>query len=99
MLRAGQGPFVLECVTHRVRGHIAGDAQKYRDADEIKGLDAHDPLGRARLALQAAGTPEAELDAIDARIAAQVDAAVEAARADALPSFEAAVADVYTQEA
>lgn len=99
LLRAGQGPVVLECVTHRVRGHFEGDAQKYRDADEINGLDAHDPLGRARLALQAAGTPEAELDAIDARIAAQVEAAVEAARADALPSFEAAVADVYTQEA
>ena len=99
LLRAGQGPVVLECVTHRVRGHFEGDAQKYRDADEINGLDAHDPLGRARLALQAAGTPESELDAIDARIAAQVEAAVEAARADALPSFEAAVADVYTQEA
>lgn len=98
-VRHGQGPFVLECVTHRVRGHFEGDAQKYRDADEIKNLDVHDPIGRARHALQAAGVTADALDAADARIAAQVEAAIDAARADALPTFEAAAADVYTQGA
>ena len=97
-LRAGEGPFVLECVTHRVRGHFEGDAQKYRDAEEIRNLDVHDPLGRARRVMQEAGVPAADLDAIDARMAKQVEAAIEAARADALPAFEAAAADVYTQE-
>ncbi|MGE8318517.1 MAG: thiamine pyrophosphate-dependent dehydrogenase E1 component subunit alpha [Comamonas sp.] len=95
-LRAGQGPCVLECVTHRVRGHFEGDAQKYRDAGEISGLDAHDPLARARQALLAAGAAAADIDALDARTAAQIETAIEAARADALPAFEAAVADVYT---
>src|SRR5947209_17405212 len=30
--RDGQGPFLLECLTHRRRGHYEGDAQEYRDA-------------------------------------------------------------------
>src|SRR5690606_10336086 len=38
-LRAGRGPFVLECITHRVRGHYEGDPQKYRDADELQALE------------------------------------------------------------
>lgn len=93
-LRKGQGPFVLECSTTRVRGHFEGDAQKYRDADELASVHAHDPLTAARAQLQAAGVDTA---AIDQAIAAEVEAAVEAARADALPTLETAIQDVYTQ--
>ena len=34
-MRQGAGPQVLECRTHRVRGHFEGDPQKYRAADEL----------------------------------------------------------------
>lgn len=95
-LRAGQGPFVLECMTTRVRGHFEGDAQKYRDAGELQAVHEHDPLTAARAQLQAEGVDTA---AIDQAIAAQVEAAVEAARADALPTLERAIQDVYTQTA
>ena len=95
-LRAGKGPFVLECVTHRVRGHFEGDAQKYRDAGELESVHEHDPLTSARKTLQAAGV---DSSAIDAEIAAQVEAAIDAARADALPTIESAIQDVYTQAA
>ena len=95
-LRAGKGPFVLECVTHRVRGHFEGDAQKYRDAGELESVHEHDPLTSARKALQAAGV---DTSTIDAEIAAQVEAAIDAARADALPTIESAIQDVYTQAA
>ena len=95
-LRVGKGPFVLECVTHRVRGHFEGDAQKYRDAGELESVHEHDPLTSARKALQAAGV---DTSAIDAEIAAQVEAAIDAARADALPTIESAIQDVYTQAA
>jgi len=92
-LRAGQGPFVLECITHRVRGHFEGDAQKYRDADELASVHDHDPLAAARARLAEAGV---DTSAIDSETAALIDAAVQAARADALPTFEAAIQDVYT---
>lgn len=93
-LRAGQGPYVLECMTTRVRGHFEGDAQKYRDSGELESVHEHDPLTAARAVLQAQGVDTA---AIDTAIGAEVEAAVEAARADALPTFESAIQDVYTR--
>ena len=46
--RRGDGPFLLECLTHRLRGHYEGDAQQYRDAlaaDEWRRLDPIVRLG------------------------------------------------------
>src|SRR5690554_5464851 len=40
-IRAGKGPRVLECVTHRWRGHYEGDPQKYRPTEEMEGLGEH----------------------------------------------------------
>jgi acetoin:2,6-dichlorophenolindophenol oxidoreductase subunit alpha len=40
--RAGEGPALLECLTHRLRGHYEGDPQRYRQAlaeDEWQQLD------------------------------------------------------------
>lgn len=93
-LRAGNGPFVLECMTTRVRGHFEGDSQKYRDAGELESVHEHDPLTAARAQLQSMGV---DTTSIDQAIAAQVDAAVDAARADVLPTLERAIQDVYTQ--
>jgi pyruvate dehydrogenase E1 component alpha subunit len=96
-LRSGDGPFVLECSTHRVRGHFEGDPQKYRDIEELKAGAALDPIPRARAALINGGAKAHEIDSIDAEIASRVAMEVAAARLDTQPSFEAAMADVYTQ--
>ncbi|MNV39666.1 Acetoin:2,6-dichlorophenolindophenol oxidoreductase subunit alpha [compost metagenome] len=93
-LREGNGPYVLECITTRVRGHFEGDSQKYRDAGELECVHEHDPLTAARAQLVAMGV---DTTAIDLAITTQVDAAVEAARADSLPTLERAIQDVYTQ--
>ena len=93
-LRAGKGPYVLECSTTRVRGHFEGDSQKYRDVDELESVHENDPLTAARKLLQDAGVDTA---AIDHQINEQVEAATEAARADALPRPEDAIRDVYAQ--
>ena len=93
-LRAGNGPFVLECMTTRVRGHFEGDSQKYRDAGELESVHEHDPLTAARVQLQAMGV---DTTSLDQAIAAQVDAAVDAARADTRPTLERAIQDVYTR--
>lgn len=91
-----QGPFILECMTARVRGHFEGDPQKYRDAEEMKGLGGKDPIARSGARLVELGVGEAELKAMASKVDAEVGAAIEAARADALPDFDAAFADVYT---
>jgi TPP-dependent pyruvate/acetoin dehydrogenase alpha subunit len=90
------GPTVLECATRRVRGHFEGDPQKYRSEQEIGELDAHDPVRRAAEALAAAGVEAGALAAVATEIEAEVTAAIAAARADVLPDFDAALADVYT---
>jgi pyruvate dehydrogenase E1 component alpha subunit len=46
--RTGDGPFLLECLTHRLRGHYEGDPQRYRTdlaADEWRRLDPIVRLG------------------------------------------------------
>jgi pyruvate dehydrogenase E1 component alpha subunit len=58
--RGGDGPLLLECLTHRLRGHYEGDPQHYRqalDADEWQELD---PILRLQRAL---GIDGAELEA------------------------------------
>jgi len=91
-----EGPRVLECITTRVRGHFEGDAQKYRDPDELASLSARDPLDVTASQLRALGIGESALSDIAEEIAARIEAAVEAARAAPMPSFEASKADVYT---
>jgi acetoin:2,6-dichlorophenolindophenol oxidoreductase subunit alpha len=92
----GEGPRILECMTTRVRGHFEGDAQKYRDADELAALSARDPLRIAAGHLTELGFDEAALAAIAAEVEARIEASVEAARAAAFPAFADAMADVYT---
>jgi 2-oxoisovalerate dehydrogenase E1 component len=46
-MRGGtQGPFLLEAVTYRRRGHFEGDATKYRPAGELADWITRDPLSR-----------------------------------------------------
>ena len=35
--RSGDGPVFLLCETERLTGHYIGDAQVYRDKDELRG--------------------------------------------------------------
>ncbi len=95
-LRSGQGPQVLECRTHRARGHFEGDAQKYRKEDEVQaGIDG-DAMQRAADALRAAGLGEGDIAAMQAEADAAVSAALQRAREDAFPDFDEAFGDVYT---
>lgn len=90
------GPAVLECVTTRVRGHFEGDAQKYRNPDEVAELAERDPLRITAMQLQQMGVAETELAGAAEAVEQRVEAAVMAARRGRDPDFEAAKADVYT---
>jgi len=95
--RAGGGPGVVEVDTCRFYGHHSGDAQLYRGKDEVKRLrEQRDCLRnfRARVT-EAALLDHAELDAVEADVAALIDRAVAQARAADLPPAEALLSDVY----
>ncbi|HEX6461607.1 MAG TPA: thiamine pyrophosphate-dependent dehydrogenase E1 component subunit alpha, partial [Thermoleophilaceae bacterium] len=46
--RKGDGPFLLECLTHRLRGHYEGDPGKYREAIAKADWQEKDPILRLR---------------------------------------------------
>ncbi|MDP1692028.1 MAG: thiamine pyrophosphate-dependent dehydrogenase E1 component subunit alpha [Burkholderiaceae bacterium] len=95
-IRSGNGPRLLECKTHRVRGHFEGDLQKYRSADELLAGAKTDPLERAHAALVEGGMSEDSLAAAAREVAQHIEAAIAAARADGEPEYAPALADVYT---
>jgi pyruvate dehydrogenase E1 component alpha subunit len=67
--RDGEGPFILEMMTYRYRGHSMSDPAKYRSKEEVEKMRTeHDPISRVRDLLQAAGTSEDELKKLDREI-------------------------------
>jgi TPP-dependent pyruvate/acetoin dehydrogenase alpha subunit len=88
-VRAGNGPHFLECRTYRFRAHSMFDAQLYRPKDEIETWKRKGPIVRFQGWLEEAGLlhPD-ELEAIEAQVAAEVDAAVAFAEAGSLEPVE-----------
>ena len=94
--RAGKGAALLEVRTYRRKGHAEHDAQQYVPAGEIEEWEARDPIDRyVRRVLDEAWLEQSDLDAVDDRVAREVDAAREAAEASPLPQPEQAIAEVY----
>ncbi len=85
--RSGGGPFLLECLTHRLGGHYEGDPQLYRQALAAEEWQELDPILRLQRALGHEGFEQ------EAR--AEVEEAVEFARASPFPSPQVASGLVY----
>ena len=81
--RRGEGPFLLECLTHRLRGHYEGDPQRYRGPGEIARIrETRDCLKIFREQVTAKRWLKAsELDQIDAEVDTLIEEAVTEARA------------------
>ena len=79
--RTGGGPTIVEATTYRWHGHYEGDPERYRTEEERREWEARDPLLVNAHRLRAAGVSDHELDALRAEVDADLDAAVEAARA------------------
>ena len=84
-VRAGLGPFFLECRTYRYRAHSMFDTQAYRTREEVEGWKRRDPIERLRRWMEDNHllSPD-EAAAIDAGIAAEIDDAVAFAEAGTL---------------
>ena len=84
--RAGGGPFLLECLTHRLAGHYEGDPAQYREALAASDWQEKDPI----LRLQRRGVDEgwfadSALQAIESDAAESVEASVRFARESPFP--------------
>jgi pyruvate dehydrogenase E1 component alpha subunit len=88
-VRAGSGPYFLECRTYRFRAHSMFDAQLYRPKDEIEAWKRKGPIVRFQGWLSDNGLLRAdELERIEAEVAAEVAAAVTFAEAGTLEPVE-----------
>lgn len=96
-VRAGNGPVSVEFDTERFFGHFEGDPQNYRGEGELDRIRAErDCLQKFReKVLGASLLKESELDALDAEVLDQIEAAVQAAKAADRPLAEDLLADVY----
>ena len=70
--RAGGGPFLLECLTHRLRGHYEGDPAKYRELSKLAEWKKKDPIARVtRLLKSKKIISDKELEALESEARAQ----------------------------
>lgn len=97
-IRSGNGPYFLEIVTYRYRGHSMGDPERYRESEEVQKWQENDPIGiyRKYLLEQKIATDE-ELIEIDAQANADVQTAIQFAESSPEPAPEALFEDVYAE--
>ncbi len=97
--RAGEGPYVLEALTYRYRGHSMSDPAKYRSKEEVAEMRTeHDPIQNLRDRLVAIGSVDEEaLKDIDRDIRTIVADAAEFAQNSPEPDPSELLTDVLIE--
>jgi pyruvate dehydrogenase E1 component alpha subunit len=95
--RAGKGPYILEMMTYRYRGHSMSDPAKYRTREEVEKMKTEkDAIEHIREMLVSSGqASEEELKAIDKDIKEVVNASAEFAKESPEPALEELWTDIY----
>jgi pyruvate dehydrogenase E1 component alpha subunit len=94
--RAGKGPFILEMMTYRYRGHSMSDPAKYRTREEVEKVRTErDPIEQVRARVIAnKWASEDELKKVDAEVRAIVNEAAEFATNDPEPDASELYTDI-----
>jgi pyruvate dehydrogenase E1 component alpha subunit len=95
-VRAGNGPYFLEAMTYRFRGHSMGDPERYRKPEEIKKWQEEDPIGiyhRYLIDNNLAANPE--LEEIEKQVEIDVRDAIQFAESSPEPGPETLFEDIY----
>jgi len=97
--RSGKGPFIIEMMTYRYRGHSMSDPAKYRSKEEVKKMrQEHDPIEQAKARILDANiATEAELKATDAEIRKIVSEAADFAQETPEPDASELWTDIYLE--
>ena len=85
--RSGKGPYILEMLTYRYRGHSMSDPAKYRTREEVQDMrEHHDPIERARARIiEKKFASDDELKKIETEVRDRVIAAAEFAQSTPEP--------------
>jgi len=97
--RAGKGPYILEVMTYRYRGHSMSDPAKYRTREEVQKMrDERDAIDHVRQLLLGGGhATEDELKAVDKEIRDIVNDAAEFSKQSPEPPLEELWTDIYAE--
>ncbi|MGE0722797.1 MAG: pyruvate dehydrogenase (acetyl-transferring) E1 component subunit alpha [Alphaproteobacteria bacterium] len=98
-VRAGKGPYILEMMTYRYRGHSMSDPAKYRTKEEVNKMRSeHDPIDRLRAQLlDNKWAKEDALKTIDREVKDVVTAAAEFAQESPEPDPSELWTDVLVE--
>jgi pyruvate dehydrogenase E1 component alpha subunit len=97
--RDGNGPYVLEMLTYRYRGHSMSDPAKYRTKEEVADMrDNHDPITNLSKVIVGSGSKtEADLKEMDKEVRAIVVEAAEFAQESPEPDPSELYTDVLVE--
>ena len=95
--RSGKGPFILEMLTYRYRGHSMSDPAKYRAKEEVQKMrQERDPIERLRhLLLDKKLADEASLKDLDRDVKAVVSEAADFAQISPEPDPSELYTEIY----
>lgn len=97
-VRSGNGPYILEVLTYRYRGHSMSDPAKYRTKEELEGMKQdRDPLTAIKDAMQEAGVPEEDIKLIDKDVKEIVNDSAQFAQDSPLPDEAELWTDVLVE--
>ena len=98
-IRAGKGPYLLELLTYRYRGHSMSDPAKYRSKDELNRMrQEHDPIDQMKRRLaEEEIADETKLKEWDRQVKDIITEAAEFAQASPEPDPAELYTDVYVE--
>ena len=95
-IRQGHGPYFLEALTYRFRGHSMADPVEYRKEEEEIRWEQRDPISTLQERLVAEGVlREDQVEKLWKDVEVEVEAAVEFAEHSEFPSAEEMFTDIY----
>jgi pyruvate dehydrogenase E1 component alpha subunit len=97
-VRTGNGPYLMEIMTYRYRGHSMSDPAKYRSKEEVEDYKTnHDPITGIMKMLEAEGVSEADLKPIDKEVKEIVTEAAEFAQQSPEPDASELWTDIMVE--
>lgn len=94
--RSGKGPYFVEALTYRFRGHGAGDIEAYRTKEEVASYKAKDPIiTLAKQLMEEHGVDESQIEELRQSAVEEVNEAVKFAEDSPEPPAETLWTDIY----
>lgn len=96
--REGKGPYLLEMITYRFKGHSMSDPRKYRTKEEEAKFQGEDPIEKVLATIKKNKyATEKQIEAIGAKIKKQIEDAIKFAEESPLPEPDDMYEDIYAE--